>query len=138
MNVVVAGGEAIVAKALELLLGGNGHRVTLVADYQALEPGFLTGAQLLVLTPGLDEDRREALLAMASGAVPGAVPPAGVPVLELVPYLLAAAVEAGRTLVPWPCRAEELERYISGVFETVANGDASPAPAAAFGEEEGR
>jgi len=145
INVVVAGGESIVGQALELLLGGNGHRVTFVAESHAVEPGLLTGAQLLVLAPGLDEGRRESLLALAAGAVPAN----SVPVLELVPYLLAAAeAEAGRTLVPWPCRAEELERCISGVIEGLAvgttdgvseaNGYASLAGEAGLGEEEGR
>jgi hypothetical protein len=118
INVVVAGGESIVGQALELLLGGNGHRVTLVAESHAVEHGLLTGAQLLVLAPGLDEGRRESLLALAAGAVPTN----SVPVLELVPYLIAAAADAGRTLVPWPCRAKELERCVSGVIEGLALG----------------
>lgn len=108
MHVVVVGSEAVVGQALGLLLGGGGHTVRFVSEHLADEPGLLAGAGLLVLTPGLAERRREGLISLAAGDSPFG----RVPVLELVPFLLKAAFEAGRLLVPWPCRAEELERYV--------------------------
>lgn len=133
MRVVVVGGEAVVGQALELLLGGGGHTVRYVSEHLSDEPGTLAGAGLLILTPGIAERRREGLISRAAGESP---PAEKVPVLELVPFLLKAAFDRGRLLVPWPCRAEELERYVlravsaDGGHEENGGGSASRAPEA--------
>jgi hypothetical protein len=141
MEVVVVGGEAVVGQALELLLGGAGHAVSFVSEHLSDEPELLRDAGLLVLAPGLDDRRRESLLAQARGTQAGASA-ARVPVLELVPYLLGAAFEGGRLAVPWPCRAEELERYVakalaSGGAAEEEDVEARLAAPSAFGKEEG-
>lgn len=136
MNVVVIGGDAIVGQALELLLGGRGHTVRFVNEDLSDEPGLLAEAGLLILAPDLTERRREGLISLAAGASPLA----GVPVLELVPYHLQTADGAGRIMVPWPCRAEELERYVaSALAGELAEGKVGAHGAArnATGEEVG-
>ena len=107
---MVAGDDAVVGKTLELLLGSANYRVTFVPGVLVNESGMLESADLLLLAPGLSEEQKATILAdPALGSSAGA---ARVPVVELVPDLREATGDEERRFVPWPCRAEELERQI--------------------------
>ena len=113
VNVVVAGGDAVVGRTLELLLGSAQYRVGFVPGSLLSEPGMLEEADLLVLAPGLtDEQKATVLTDPSSDPAAGARSVARVPVVELVPDLREATGAGEFRLVPWPCRAEELQRQI--------------------------
>lgn len=105
--VAIVCGNAIVGRALELLLRSTRFSVRLLNGSYLDKPGCLDGVQLLLLAPGLDPERREALLKLIDNG-PSA---ARIPVLELVDSARAAQVGDGN-FISWPCRAEELKREI--------------------------
>ena len=109
--VLVLGRDAVVGKALELLLRSADYNVKFLTEPSLDEPGLLDGVQLLLLAPGLSAKRREALLTLVS-SMPVAV---RIPVLELASNIKRAQVGTGH-LVPWPCRAEDLERRIKAAL----------------------
>ena len=119
VNVVVVGGDAVVGKTLELLLGGSDYSVSFVRG-ALVGDAALPGIDLLVLAPGLTEGQEGAVVHAASaGGRPGA---SGVPVVQLVADLRQATSAGERRLVPWPCRAEELERQMRSALGHGAQG----------------
>lgn len=78
--VVVLGGDAVVGRALELLLHNADHSVTFVALTSVGASRALDGARVLLLAPGLGEKDRRAVLA----SVGGEPHTTAIPVLELV------------------------------------------------------
>lgn len=107
VNVVVAGGDAVVGRTLELLLGSADSRVIFQPIHLVAESGLLEVADLLVLAPGLTENQEASILAkFTANRGEGA----SVPVVELVPELREVTEVGQRIRIPWPCRAKELER----------------------------
>jgi hypothetical protein len=106
--VAITGGNAIVGRALELLLRSIDFRAKYLFDPSLDDPELFSGAKLLLLAPGLDSERREALLRLINSK-PSV---ARIPVLELINHARAAQVGDGH-FVPWPCRAEELKRQVT-------------------------
>jgi len=78
--VVVVGGDAIVGRALELLLRGSGYDARFEAPPTFDARGVLREAGLVLLAPGLDERDRGAVLS----SVEAACHEGDLPVLELV------------------------------------------------------
>ena len=112
--VLVLGGDAVVGRALELLLRSADCDIRFLAEPSRVEPGLLDGFGLLLLAPGLSAGCREALLALV-GVAPVA---ARIPVLELNSSAEGApeVVGAGPLLVPWPCQPEDLQRRIKAAL----------------------
>jgi hypothetical protein len=111
--VVVVGGDAIVGRALALLLRGSGYD----ARFEAL-PTFdarraLRDVGLILLAPGLDERGRGAILS----SIEAACHEGDLPVLELVPATVSRFGKR-HALVFWPCRTEDLEREIEAALSS--------------------
>ena len=112
-------GDAIVGRALVLLLRGSGYKAKFLPALPSSEPPLLKDTQLLVLTPTpqLSAEERKSLLAALLGDTP-AVTNLLVLVLvtpsEKTPEGLMRS-ESWYT-VSWPCRLEELEQRIEGIL----------------------
>lgn len=110
--VLIVGGNAVVGRALEMLLrAAADFNVRFLTESSLDEPGLLDGVQLLLLTPGLGSKRYEALLTLVS-RYPLA---AKIPLLRLVSANLAVQ-DGEKNFVPWPCRVEELKERISAAL----------------------
>ena len=105
-------GEPVVGRALALLLRGPRYDTRFVSASSLGEVDSLDGVHLLLLapTPGLSAVRREALLA----ALAEVTAVADIPMLELVAF--PERVEPRHAQMPWPCSAEQLERFIDAVL----------------------
>jgi hypothetical protein len=131
--VVAVCGDAVVGRALVLLLGGPRYDVRFVPASSLDEPGALEGVEVVLLTPTweLNGEGRDALLASLRGAS-GA---AEAPILELTSSFSGGARNADvrvgpERTVPWPCSTEELERRIEAALLAApggTNGSAKPA-----------
>jgi hypothetical protein len=115
--VVVIGGDAIVGQTLELLLQSADCSVRFLAEPPLRDPGLLDNVELLILAPGLDAERREGTLELIGGLAA-----AKIPILELVAGAGTAALTSGR-LVSWPCRAQDLQRYIKVALHSKPRAD---------------
>ena len=109
-TVAIVGGNAVVGRALELLLQGLGYRARFESGAAVAELDQpLAGAQLIVLAPGLSAGRRDAVLAR----LPRANDHGGVPVLEM---MASGLPTTDGPRVGWPCRAEDLARVIDAML----------------------
>lgn len=106
-TVMVVGGDVIVGHALELLLRSNNYEVRFLHEPSLEDGGPLEKAQLLLLTPDLEVQRREELLIH----VRNSPVTRDIPVLELVNVLGGKRAKSNRYL-SWPCRADSLKRRI--------------------------
>ncbi len=106
--VVVVGGDAIVGRALGLLLRGSGYDARFEAPPTFDARRAVREAALVVLAPGLDGRGRGAVLS----SVEAACHEGDLPVLELVPAAASRSGKGHHALVFWPCRTEDLEREI--------------------------
>lgn len=103
-TVVVIGGDAVVGQALELLLKDANGSVKFVPESLLAEPGSFSDVALLLLAPGLSDERQEAVLAAVKGRE--------VPVLELLANTRPSRVGERHFVLQWPCRPEDLRRQI--------------------------
>lgn len=106
--VAVVSANAVVGRALELLLRSTQFSVRLLTGSSLDKPGSLDGVQLVLLGPGLGSERRQTLM----GLISSGPSEARIPVLELVDSVRAAQQVEDRHFVSWPCRAEDLKREI--------------------------
>ncbi len=102
-TIAILGADTVVRLALSGFLEDFGYRPRLLeAKWTWAVDQLLVGADLLLLTPGLDEGVHQVLL--------GAAEKRGMPVVSL--STTAATEEPQRTervlSVPWPCGIEEL------------------------------
>ena len=112
-TIAILGGNAVVGRALEILLRGVGYEVRLLGEPEAFEPeGLLGGVDVLLLgRGGLGDDRREERLsAMASTPRTAAIP-----ILSFSPGPKGSIAEEDR-LVPWPCKIEDLAQEIEAAL----------------------
>ena len=111
-------GDPIVGRTLVLLLRDSGYKAGLVSSLSSSEPFSLEDSQLLVLTPTpqLSIEMREAHLALVRKRTRSN----NVPVLELVTAFEESRQRRTRDnlwyTAPWPCRIEELVRWIEGTL----------------------
>ena len=109
-------GDAVVGRALMLLLRSSGYKVKFLPAASPLgQPLPLKGSSLLLLvpTPQVGEKERQAFLGSLRNSPEAAI----IPVLELrMPGEESQEEGAKRDAlwhyVPWPCRSEELEEWI--------------------------
>jgi hypothetical protein len=111
-TIAILGGNSVAGRALEALLQGVGYDTRLIEDPPESSPEqLLEGVRLLLLAPTLSAESRETLLAEMGGTLDAA----NIPVLTLSTSLKEALVE-GPTLIPWPCRLEDLTKRIEAVL----------------------
>jgi hypothetical protein len=110
--VVVVGDDAIVGKALELLLRSAEYDVVFLTEPLWEIPGSLDGTQLLVFAPPLSAHKRQAILV----SMERDLAERSVPVLDLVAGASASQLGERHFVVPWPCHAEELRRHMEAAL----------------------
>ncbi len=110
-TVVIFDGDPIVGRALKLLLRTADYSVKYVARDPLERLGTLEGVRVLLLGPGWDIQSREAVVE----AVGDAPDPSRISVLELGFPPEGAGLEPER-YVPWPCRAEDLKRWVDAAL----------------------
>ncbi len=110
-TVAILGGDAMVDRALVILLQGVGDETRAIEDPAAGDPGeLLEGIQLLLVTSAPDAETWGPFLAGVRGTTE-------VPILTLSTALggtLGEEEEEG--LVPWPCLVQDLKRHIEAAL----------------------
>lgn len=109
--ILVVGGDTVVGYAIKLLLRGSGYDARFATLSTFDEEMTLRDADLILLSPGLDERGRGAVLASNDATRVGGE----LPLVELVPATTAWPRE-GHVLLPWPCRPEDLEREVEAAL----------------------
>ena len=113
ITVAILSGNPLIGRVLELLLGSVGYEVRLLQETKASEvKDLLEGVNVLVVGPGVSEERRKDFLRAMARTLETAV----IPVLSFSPGPKGTLAEEDR-LVPWPCRVEDLAREIEAVLE---------------------
>ena len=109
LSIGVVGDDPVISRVLGLLLGGAGHEARAVDGAEVLgAPGAsLAGADLVLLAPGLGDEREVEIL----NAMQGDPETAALPVLKFS-ALLAGVPDERSGSVPWPWSVEALERAI--------------------------
>ena len=113
-TIAILGSDTVVGRALCVLLEGHGYTTILLdSDPTGVVDELLESADLLLLTPRVDKDVREAFL----GAMGKKTPQVG-----LIPVIaLSAATEEGppverAEIVPWPCETKTLVERIEATL----------------------
>ena len=115
-TIAILGSDTVVGSALSALLEGSGYRIRLLESYPSgVVDELLAGADLLMLTPRVDEGVREAVLGAMGKKEPQK---AHMPVIALS---TATTIEEGPTeegvlTVPWPCKTEDLVERIEAAL----------------------
>ncbi len=107
----------MVGRALSELLEGSGYHTRLLDSYPTgVVDELLAGADLLMLTPRVDEDVREAVLGAMGQKEPHK---AHMPVIALsttTDKKEGLPEEAGVLTVAWPCKTENLVERIEAAL----------------------
>ncbi|MBA2712848.1 MAG: hypothetical protein H0U55_04740 [Rubrobacteraceae bacterium] len=114
-TIAILGADTVVGRALSALLEGSGYQTTPLDSYPTgVVDELLDGADLLLLTPRLDEDARGAFLdAMGKSALQRA----DMPVIVLSTALQEGLPEKEGVLrVSWPCETRALVERIEATL----------------------
>jgi hypothetical protein len=122
----------VVGRSLCVLLEGSGYQITLLDAYPTgVVDELLEGADLLLLTPRVDEGVREAFLGAMGKSTPQK---ADMPVIALHTALEEDLPEKeGVVRVPWPCETKVLVERIEAALLDVPASSTSPTPQAETG-----
>jgi hypothetical protein len=123
-TIAILGCDTVVGRSLSVLLEGSGYQTTLLDAYPTgVVDELLEGADLLILTPRVDQSVREAFL----GAMGKSTPQVGdMPVIALHTDIEEDRPEKeGVNRVPWPCETKLLVDHIEAALSVQA---ASSAP----------
>ena len=114
-TIAILGSDTVVGRALSVLLEGHGYRTILLdSNPTGVVDELLQGADLLLLTPRVDKDVREAFLGAMGKTVPQT---ADVPVIALTTTLEEGLPEKEGVLrVPWPCETKALVERIEATL----------------------
>jgi hypothetical protein len=114
-TIAILGADTVVGSALRALLEGSGYRTTPLDSYPTgIVDELLEGADLLLLTPRLDEDVRESFLGAMGKSAPQM---ADMPVIALSSTLEEGLPEKEGVLrVPWPCETKALVQRIEATL----------------------
>jgi hypothetical protein len=117
----ILGGDPLTCRILGLLLAGAGYEArALDAIAVSDDPGAaLAGVDLVLLAPGLGDERKGELV----GAIEGDPATAAVPVLGLSSVLKADSDEWPGSVLPWPWTVEALVGAIERAVLVPALGD---------------
>jgi hypothetical protein len=114
-TIAILGCDTVVGRSLSVLLEGSGYQITLLDAYPTgIVDELLKGADLLLLTPRVDEGVREAFL----GAMGKSTPQKGdMPVIALHTALEENLPEKeGVISVPWPTETKVLVERIEAAL----------------------
>ena len=123
-TIAILGCDTVVGRSLSVLLESHGYNTVLLDSHPTgVVDELLDGAHLLLLTPRVDQDVREAFL----GAVGKSTPQkADIPVIALYTATDENLPQnEGLFTVPWPCETKLLVEQIEAALPTSA---ASTAP----------
>jgi hypothetical protein len=114
-TIAILGSDTVVGRALCVLLEGDGYQTTLLDSYPTgIVDELLEGAHLLLLTPGVDGDVREAFLGAMGKSTPQK---ADIPVITLSTATEERMPEEeGVKSVPWPCETKVLVDHIEAAL----------------------
>jgi hypothetical protein len=114
-TIAILGCDTVVGRSLCVLLESSGYRTTLLDSYPTgIVDELLEGADLLLLTPRVDEGVREAFLGAMGKSTPQK---ADMPVIELTTALEEELPEKeGVIRVPWPCKTKVLVDHIEAAL----------------------
>ena len=114
-TIVILGSDTVVGRSLCALLEGSGYQTTLLDPYPTgVVDQLLEGADLLLLTPRVDEGVREAFLGAMGKSTPQK---AEMPVIALSTALEESLAEKeGVISVPWPCETKVLVERIEAAL----------------------
>lgn len=113
-TIAILGGNTVVGHALALLLAGVGYETkALEALPTGLAKDLLGGADLLLVSPGLSDERRVESLAILGG-VEGKI---RIPVIELTSAVQEELFADRTELVPWPTSIQALAREIEAALQ---------------------
>ena len=115
-TIAILGSDTVVGSALSALLEGSGYRTRLLESYPTgVVDELLAGADLLMLTPEVDEGVREAFLGAMGKKEPQK---AHMPVIALskATTIEEGLPEEGVMIVPWPCKTEDLVERIEAAL----------------------
>jgi hypothetical protein len=105
-TIAILGADTMVGRVLCLLLEGSGYDTIPLDSYPTgIVDELLDGADLLLLTPRLDEGVREAFLGAMGKSTPQK---ANIPVITLTTAVQERPQDAGVQSVPWPCETKVL------------------------------
>ena len=104
-TIAILGSDTVVGNALRALLEGHGYRTAPIDSHPTgIVDELLEGADLLLLTPRLDEGVREAFVGAIGRSTPRR---AEMPVIALTTATEEGPPE-GVQRVPWPCETKIL------------------------------
>jgi hypothetical protein len=114
-TIAILGSNTVVGRSLSVLLEGSGYQTTLLDSYPTgIVDELLEGADLLLLTPRVDQSVREAFL----GAIGKSTPQkADIAVIALSTDTEEYLPEKeGVQSVPWPCETKVLVDHIEAAL----------------------
>jgi len=123
-TIAILGANTVVGRALCVLLEGADYQTALLDSYPTgVVDELLEGADLLLLTPRLEEGEREAFLgAMGNSSTQRA----DMPVIALTTAVEESPQDEGVQSVPWPCETKVLVERIEAALLDVPEVSAAP------------
>jgi hypothetical protein len=114
-TIAILGCDTVVGRSLCVLLEGSGYKTTLLDAYPTgVVDELLEGAQLLLITPRVDEGVREAFLGAMGKSTPQK---AEMPVIALYTALEEELPENETVIsVPWPSEINVLVDHIEAAL----------------------
>jgi hypothetical protein len=131
-TIAILGCDTVVGRSISVLLEGSGYQITLLDAYPTgVVDELLEGADLLLLTPRVDEGVREAFLGAMGKSTPQK---RDMPVIALHTALEEELPEKeGVISVPWPCETKDLVDHIEAALLGAPAASSSPTPQADTG-----
>jgi hypothetical protein len=130
--IAILGCDTVVGRSLSVLLEGSGYDTKLLDAYPTgVVDEMLEGADLLILTPRVDQGVREAFLGAMGKRTPQK---AQMPVIALHTAIEEDLPEKeGVISVPWPCETKDLVDHIEATLVDVPPASSAPTPQAGTG-----
>jgi hypothetical protein len=124
-TIAILGCDTVVGRSISVLLESHGYNTVLLDSYPTgIVDELLDSADLLLLTPRVDEGVREAFLGAMGKRVPQK---ADMPVIALHTALEEDLPEKeGVMSVPWPCETKVLVERIEAALLDVPAASTSP------------
>ena len=124
-TIAILGCDTVVGRSLSVLLEGSGYQITLLDSHPTgVVDELLEGANLLLLTPRVDQGVREAFLGAMGKSTPQR---AQMPVIALHTALEEDLPEKeGVVSVPWPCETKVLVERIEAALLDVQAASSAP------------
>jgi len=124
-TIAILGCDTVVGRSLSVLLEGSGYQITLLDSHPTgVVDELLEGANLLLLTPRVDQGVREVFLGAMGKSTPQR---AQMPVIALHTALEEDLPEKeGVVSVPWPCETKVLVERIEAALLDVQAASSAP------------